>query len=169
MADTGRKPGASSGGWHKGRVWRSLAAHIVVVAVGVLDLHLMDGGFLLSRKIIVVLRGGLALALEGRDALSRWDALVRNTISAHLCLFRVLGLDGGRAAMNEALLRRIVASVEIRKVGILDISGLQKRMMIVRCGGVATVEHRVTHGRRLVFWVQVSWMSILAKEASTYS
>ena len=69
------------------------------------------------------------LTLEGGDTLSKWDALVKKVVSPYICLFVVLGLHGGRAAMDDALLRQIVIAVEIKKIGILNIPRSQKRMI----------------------------------------
>lgn len=55
------------------------------------------------------------------------------------------------AALDKALLGRVVASSQVLEVGILNVAGLEKRVMVVRSWRITTVEHRVVHGRRLEF------------------
>jgi hypothetical protein len=74
-----------------------------------------------------------------------------DAIGSRLRLSAVLRLYRRPATLHEALLRGIFASGKIWKVGILDVSRLEKRVMIVRCRRITTVEHRIFHDRRLEF------------------
>jgi hypothetical protein len=70
MARICGKTSAASRCWYEWRIRRSLAAEVVVVAIGILDLDLSEHRFLLSGQVVIVLNRSLALTGEGWNALN---------------------------------------------------------------------------------------------------